>query len=65
MKESEYSMMSRGRTDGMPGSSTALLFGRDSSLSRPDRSHPSPREGFDLFMSLKYRGTTEGPMGLH
>jgi hypothetical protein len=65
MKEVEYSMMSRGRTGGMPGSSVALLSGRGSSSLRLGGSHSSPGEGSDLVMSLKSRGMGEGPTGLH
>jgi hypothetical protein len=65
MKKAQYSMMSRGRTGGMSGSSTALLSGGGSSSLRPGGSRPSPGEGSDLVMSLKSRGTGEGPMGPH
>jgi hypothetical protein len=49
----------------MPRSPVALLSGRGSSLLRPRGSHPSPREGFDLVMSLKSYGIGEGPTSLH
>jgi hypothetical protein len=65
MKESEYSMMSRRRTGEMHGSFVALLSGRGSSSLRSRGSHPSPQEGSDLVMSLKSRGTREGPTGPH
>jgi hypothetical protein len=64
-KKAQYSMMSRGRTGGMSGSSTALLSGGGSSLLRLEGSRPSPREGSHLVMSLKSRGTGEGPIGSH
>jgi hypothetical protein len=49
----------------MPRSPVALLSGRGSSLMRPRGSHPSPREGSDLVMSLKSYGMGEDPMSLH
>jgi hypothetical protein len=49
----------------MPRLHVALLSGRGSSLLRPRGSHPSPREGSDLVMSLKYCGMGEGRTSLH
>jgi hypothetical protein len=65
VKKIEYSRMSRGGNGGMPRSSTELLTGRGSTLMRPRGSHPSPRNGYGLVLSLKSRGTKEGPMGPH
>jgi hypothetical protein len=65
VKKTEYSRMSRGGTGGMPESSTVLLTGRGSTSTRPGGSHPSPGKGSGLVMSLKSRGTEEGPTGPH
>jgi hypothetical protein len=65
MKKAQYSMMSRGRTSGMYGSSTALLSGKGRSSLRPGGSRPTPGEGSNLVMSLKSRGMGEGPMDPH
>jgi hypothetical protein len=65
MKKAQYSMMSRGRTGGMSGSSTALLSGGGSLSLRPRGSPLSLGEGSDLVMLLKSRGTGEGPTGPH
>jgi hypothetical protein len=63
MKKVEYSRVSRGGTGGVPGSSVALLTGRGSAPTRSGGSHPSPGKGSGLVMSLKSRGTREGPTG--
>jgi hypothetical protein len=65
MKEAEYSMMSRGRTSGMPRSSVALLSGRGSLPLRSRGSRPSLGEVFDLVMSMKSLGRGRGPMDPH
>jgi hypothetical protein len=52
MEKAEYSRVSRGGTDGVPGSSVVLLAGRGSALTRSRGSHPSPGRGFGLVMSL-------------
>jgi hypothetical protein len=49
----------------MPESSIVLLTRSGSTPMRLGGSHPSRGRGSGLFMSLKYRGTEEGPMGLH
>jgi hypothetical protein len=65
MKESKYSMVSRGRTSEMFGSFVALLSGRGSLSLRFRGSLLSPGEGFDLVMSLRSHGTGKGPTSLH
>jgi len=65
MKKALYSMMSKGRTGGVSGSSIVFLFGGGGSPFRLGGSHPSPGDGYDLVMSLKYHGIGEGPTHLH
>jgi hypothetical protein len=65
MKEIEYSMMSRGRTNGFPGLSIVLLFGSGSSPLSPGGSPPSLGEGSNVVLSLKFRGRGGGPTGPH
>jgi hypothetical protein len=57
--------MSKEGTGGMHGSSIALLTRRGSTSTRLGGSHLSTRKGSVLVMSLKTRGTEEGPMGLY
>jgi hypothetical protein len=56
-----YSMMSGGRTSGMPGSPAVPLSRRGSSPLRPGKSHLSPRKGSDLVMLLKSHGRGKVP----
>jgi hypothetical protein len=56
--KTQYSMMSKGRTGGMSGSSTMLL-------SRSGSSSLSLGEGSNVIMLLKSRGMGEGPTSLH
>jgi hypothetical protein len=65
MKKTEYSLVSRGGTGRVHGSSAALLTSRGSAPTMYGGSCPSPRRGFSLAMSLKYCRMREGPTGLH
>lgn len=65
MKKTKYSGMSRGGIGGMPESSTALLTGSGRTLTRFVGACSSPRKGPGLVLSLKSRGTEEGPTGPH
>eukprot|EP01018_Ginkgo_biloba_P030505 Gb_10301 [translate_table: standard] len=53
MKETQNSMMSRGRTGGRSGPPTTLLSGGGSSSLRPKGSRLPPGEGSSLAMPLR------------
>ena len=65
MKKAEYRRLFRGGLCGALGAFVALLAGRGSALTRSRGSHPSPRRGLDLAMSLKSCGMREGSTSLH
>jgi hypothetical protein len=62
---SYHCRMSRGGTSGMPESPTILMTGRGSTPTRLRGSHPAPRKGSGLVMSLKSRWMEEGPTSPH
>jgi hypothetical protein len=64
MKKAQYSMMSRGRTSGVFGSSTVLLSGRGSLSLRPGGSRSFLGEGSDLVIAeILWNG--KGPTSPH
>eukprot|EP01018_Ginkgo_biloba_P000139 Gb_34460 [translate_table: standard] len=65
MKETQNSMMSRGRTGDRFGLSTTLLSGGGSSPLRPRGSRLPLGEGSGLAMSLRSQRKGKGPTGLH